>query len=153
LIPTSGRAFNRPAGRPKDGRLNAEEKPAKKRIACGDPRGSRNRGGRPPDAHHGEPKERTNRKTPPPGRAAWSRLAPGNANRPFVRPVVHLVASDQVKGWALAPGLATVGPGHIFSTPLRCVKKIPGCPLRCAQPAPVPALHGRPCHRLCGSAI
>jgi len=37
--------------------LNAEEKPAKTRIAYGDPRGSRNRGGRPLDAHHGEPKE------------------------------------------------------------------------------------------------
>ncbi len=56
VIPTSGKAFNRPAGRPKDGRLNAEEKPAKTRIATRDPRGSRNRGGRPLDVHHGEPK-------------------------------------------------------------------------------------------------
>ncbi len=65
-IPPSGGAFPRPAERPKDGRGNAEEKPAKTRIASGDPRGSRNRGGRPPDAHHGEPKARD--------RCAWSKM-------------------------------------------------------------------------------
>jgi len=56
VIPTSGRAFNRPAERPKDGRLNADERPAKTRTAIRGPRGIRSRGGRPPDAHHGEPK-------------------------------------------------------------------------------------------------
>ena len=40
------------------------------------------------------------------------------------------LADAKKQGWGLTPGLAAGGAGHIFFTPLRSVKKIPGCPLR-----------------------
>ena len=62
----------------------------------------------------------------------------------FVRSCFLACAKKQ--GWGLAPGEASGGARHIFFTPLRSVKKIPGCPLRWSKgraglghPWPIPS--------------
>ena|GEM_PF-3286054 len=127
-VQPSGRAAQRwMVERRRKTRQNAD----RLRRPAREPEPWRSSAGRPPRGtkrknQKKEPKERTH---PQAGRG----LVPACSGRrdrglSFVRSCFLATAKKQ--GWGLAPGQAAGGAGHIFFTPLRCVKKIPGCPLR-----------------------